>query len=529
MEPDFTARRKTGKFPLRICIRSTLAVFLAALPLATAAPASPNEAIQRAMASVTAATPRAEANPTRPLFHVAPPAFWNNDPNGPLYHRGWYHLFYQHNPYGDDWGNMHWGHVRSRDLARWEHLPIALWPSKELGEDHVFSGCAVLAKGRPMIFYTSIGRGKGADVHAEQWAALGSDDLLTWQKHPANPILTEALHGHLKVYDWRDPFHFEHEGRHYLVLGGNLNQAKGGQAVVLLYEALNDGLTQWKYRGELFRHPDPRVKDIECPNFFQLGQKWVLIVSPYGRVEYFVGDFDPAKGAFQFQTRGLLDHGDQFYAPNTLLNQGKRRLLWGWVRGFKSGQGWNGCLTVPRDLSLDADGNLRQQPAPELKKLRGPGVRQANVRLTDTVMAVPGVRGSALELEVEFEPGAPEKNGLNLEFRSGAGAPASGTPVFGLKIRRPRGDARDLRIAFDGQQLDVAGAKAPFELKRGEGRLRLRVFVDRSVLEVFANGRECVTRVVEAVDPEAQLELFATGGSATVRSLSAWPVRSIGG
>jgi beta-fructofuranosidase len=203
--------------------------------------------------------------------------------------------------------------------------------------------------------------------------------------------------------------------------------------------------------------------------------------------------------------------------------------LWGWVRGFKSGQGWNGCLTVPRDLSLDADGNLRQQPAPELKKLRGPGVRQANVRLTDTVMAVPGVRGSALELEVEFEPGAPERNGLNLEFRSGAGAPASGTPVFGLKIRRPRGDARDLRIAFDGQQLDVAGAKAPFELKRGEGRLRLRVFVDRSVLEVFANGRECVTRVVEAVDPEAQLELFATGGSATVRSLSAWPVRSIGG
>jgi len=171
MEPDLTARRKTGTSPWRILIRSTLAVFLVASPLAAAAPASPNEAIQRAMASVAAAAPSAQADPTRPLFHVAPPAFWNNDPNGPIYHRGWYHLFYQHNPYGDDWGNMHWGHVRSRDLAHWEHLPIALWPSKESGEDHVFSGCAVLAKGRPLIFYTSIGRGQGADVHAEQWAA----------------------------------------------------------------------------------------------------------------------------------------------------------------------------------------------------------------------------------------------------------------------------------------------------------------------------------------------------------------------
>ena len=358
-----------------------------------------------------------------------------------------------------------------------------------------------------MIFYTSIGRGKGAGVHAEQWAALGSDDLLTWQKHPANPILSEALHGGVKIYDWRDPFYFEHQGKHYLVLGGNLNQAKGGEAVVLLYEALNDDLSKWKYRGELFRHPDPQVKDIECPNFFSLGKKWVLIVSPYGRVEHFVGDFDATKGTFVFQTRGLLDHSDHFYAPNTLLNRGGRRLLWGWVRGFKSGLGWNGCLTVPRDLSLDAEANLQQQPARELRELRGPGVRQANVRLTDTVMAMPDLRGNALELDVEFEPGAGGEVGLN--------------------IRRSRGEVRDVRIAFDGRQLDVAGTKTPFVLKRGERRLRLRVFVDRCLVEVFSNRRECVTRVVEGLDPEARIELFATGGPATVHSFKAWPIRSI--
>src|SRR5262245_47292866 len=118
-------------------------------------------AIDRAMASVEQATPRLEKDRTRPIYHVLGPANWMNDPNGPIYHKGFYHLFYQHNPYGDDWGNMHWGHVRSPDLVHWERLPIALWPSKEAGEDHVFSGCAVLnGAGQPMIFYTSIGRGK---------------------------------------------------------------------------------------------------------------------------------------------------------------------------------------------------------------------------------------------------------------------------------------------------------------------------------------------------------------------------------
>src|SRR5580765_20545 len=121
--------------------------------------AGSGDAIARAMASVAEAAPRAEADPTRPVYHFRPPANWMNDPNGPIYHKGYYHMFYQHNPYGDKWGNMHWGHARSRDLVRWEHLPIALWPSKEAGEEHVFSGCALINdQGQPMIFYTSIAR-----------------------------------------------------------------------------------------------------------------------------------------------------------------------------------------------------------------------------------------------------------------------------------------------------------------------------------------------------------------------------------
>jgi beta-fructofuranosidase len=189
------------------------------------------------------------------------------------------------------------------------------------------------------------------------------------------------------------------------------------------------------------------------------------------------------------------------------MNRGSRRLLWGWVRGFKGGLGSNGCFTVPRDLALDADGTLHQELAPELKKLRGARVQQKNVRLTDTAMPVPGAQGNTLELEVEIEPGSAKSAGLT--------------------FRHAQGHGRELRIAFDGKQLDLAGAKVPFTLKPGERRLRLRVLLDRSVVEVFVNGRECVTRVVEAVDADAQVELFAAGGSATIPSFKAWPIRSI--
>jgi sucrose-6-phosphate hydrolase SacC (GH32 family) len=131
-----------------------------------------NEAIARAVAAVAAAAPRAQADPARPAFHVTAPAQWINDPNGPIFYKGFYHLFFQLNPFGDESGPKYWGHVRSRDLVKWEPLPIALWPSTEAGEAEVWSGCCTLnGLGEPMIFYTSIARGTSAQDHAEQWAA----------------------------------------------------------------------------------------------------------------------------------------------------------------------------------------------------------------------------------------------------------------------------------------------------------------------------------------------------------------------
>lgn len=451
------------------------------------------EAIAKATASVEKARARAEADPNRPIYHLTAPANWINDPNGPIFHGGYYHMFYQHNPYGDEWGHMHWGHVRSRDLAKWERQPIALWPSLDLGEEHVFSGCATTnSRSEPVIFYTSIKKGKSAGDFAEQWAAVGDRDLVTWQKHSKNPVLAESLHGETKIYDWRDPFVFHHQGRAFMVLGGNLNKAKGGQAIVALYESTNKDLTAWKYHGILFTHPDAKVVNIECPNFFPLDGKFVLIVSPHGKVQYFVGDFDLKTYKFIPQKGGLVDASSTFYAPNCMLDPQGNRILWGWLRGFKEGLGWNGCLSLPRMLKLDSNGDLAQSAAPALTKLRSEESPMGSIPFESGTNSIAGDMPSAIELAGELH-----------------------CTDAGLVLRVIRHASPKDVVNFTAEELGLAS-----------GKNQIRIFVDRSVVEVFANNLKCASRVLSGFgDVEPQLVL--PNGTAELRDAVRWQMGTI--
>lgn len=464
-----------------------------------------NQSIARATAAIDAATPRAQADPIRPIFHVTSPSQWMNDPNGPIFYKGFYHLFYQLGPFSDQGGPRYWGHVRSRDLAKWEPLPIALWPSTDAGEAEVWSGCCTINDlGVPMIFYTSIAIGSSPQDHAEQWAALGDDDLIHWRKSPANPVLSEALHHGTKIYDWRDPFVFRDRKKTFMVTGGNLNRGNGGQAVVNIYQAENPQLTQWKYRGVLFQDSDPEARTAECPNFFKLGHQWVLFVSPYGKVQYFVGDFDAQTCRFHPRTRGLLDFGPNFYAPNTMQVPDGRRLVWGWVNGFPGGHGWNGCLSLPRLLTLSRDGQLRQNPAPQLRKLRGQPVQWRNVPLENGGKTFPLPETNALEISAEIDLQAAK----NVE----------------LGIQRGAGDASPIVVNFNGSELQVMDTKAPLQLSEGERKLKLHIFIDRSVLEVFANETVCVTKVISPLDAGAILQIRADGAAANAKRVQVWPM-----
>lgn len=463
------------------------------------------DALARATAALGTAATKAQVDLARPIFHVASPAQWMNDPNGPLFYKGYYHLFYQLHPFSDKDGTKYWGHVRSRDLVKWEHLPIALAPSNDKGEEAIWSGCCTInGIGQPMIFYTSIAQGKSAFDHAEQWAAIGDDDLIHWQKLSVNPVLSEALHGEKKIYDWRDPFVFHEGQKTFLVTGGHI--AKQGHAAVNIYEAENLELTRWTYRGVLFEIPD--APTAECPNFFKLGNQWVLFVSPYGKVQYFIGDFDAKACRFTPRARGLLDYGPNFYAPNTMLLQDGSRLVWGWVNGFSSGHGWNGCLSVPRRLSLTGDGQLRQVPALQLAKLRGRPVVWRNLRVTDQgkPLTLPGT--NTLEILADIDLG--EARAVALEFSNNAG---------GLK---------QIGIGFDGERLTVDGASAPLSASNGrKHKVELRIFVDRSVLEVSGNETVWLTKTISPLDPEPSLTVRSDGGVATIKLVKAWPVNTI--
>jgi beta-fructofuranosidase len=292
-----------------------------------------------------------------------------------------------------------------------------------------------------------------------------------------------------------------------MVTGGNLNAAKGGQAVVNIYEAENAALTQWKYRGVLFMLPEAAARTAECPNFFKLGDQWVLFVSPYGKVQYFVGDFNAETCRFEARTRGLVDGGPNFYAPNTMQVPDGRRLVWGWVNGFPGGHGWNGCLSLPRELSLSRAGQLRQVPAPQLSKLRGKRIEWRNLRLEDSgeSLILPGTNTFEIRADIDLQTA----ESIVLEFKRGAH------------------DARPLEMKYSGTELKVLDVAASLPLTGSERKLSLRIFMDRSVLEVFANDTVCITKRISPLNPDARLAIRAQGGTAQAKLVQAWPMKTI--
>jgi beta-fructofuranosidase len=386
-------------------------------------------------------------------------------------------------------------------MVNWEHLPIALAPSLDKGETHVFSGAAILARdGRPRIFYTSIG-----DRSPEQWMAEPADeDLIVWKKSARNPVLKTELHGSLRVADWRDPFLFVEDGVTYMVCGGNVSgQRWGGGGQVQLYRATNEELTSWKHLGPVFAHRDREVVNIECPNLFRLDGKWVLIISPHKPCEYFVGSLDLARARFVPETRGVLDAGND-YASN-ISTQGGRTILWLWGRTENpAAKGWNSVMTLPRILSIGADGFLRQRPAPEFEKLRGEAVAAATVPLTGTRAAIRGVRGDCMELEVEVAMG--RAGAVHLDLRCSEAGKAGAT------------------ITINGDGLLSVG-KATTLLGKSD-RHRLHIFLDKRVLEVYADdGLAAVYGTTDAGRDDMGIVASARGEGAEVRVIQGWQLK----
>jgi beta-fructofuranosidase len=451
---------------------------------------------------------RLAADPHRPQYHLLPAANWMNDPNGPIYWRGQYHMFYQYNPNGAFWGDMHWAHAVSDDMVRWKHLPMALAPTPGgPDKDGVFSGCAVVDNGGVTAIYTGVNP-------ETQCIATSGGGLTEWKKFPGNPVIA-APPADIQVTGFRDPAVWK-EGDTWLMAVGSGFRGKGG--AVLLYESKD--LRRWTYvhplvtgrmrSGASTKDPVDSGEMWECPDFFPLGGKHLLIVSTERVVKYMLGRYTDR--TFHTETLGGIDFGS-YYAARTMTNTGDRRILWGWLTEGRpveaqKAAGWSGVMSLPRELKL-LGSQVQMRPAAEVETLRGKRLGADPV-------------GDCLEIQAEIDPGDAPRAGLKLR------AAADGNEqTLVYYDREQRLLSVDRSRSSTGAGADRGMQSGPFLLHPGEP-LRLRIFLDGSVVEIFANDRFCLTTRIYPVGPQSTgLGLYASGGTAKMVSFAAWEMRPI--
>lgn len=494
-----------------------------------------------------ASTSYAQQSPTytephRPQFHFSPAINWMNDPNGLVYYDGEYHLFYQYNPYGIQWGNMSWGHAVSEDLAHWEHLPVAI---PEADGVMSFSGSAVVDHGNtsgfgtddepPMVaIYTGH---EAAEERQAQYIAYSTDRGRTWTRYEGNPVLD------IGESDFRDPkvFWYEPEGKWVMVVALPVDRK------VQLYES--DDLKEWSLLSEF--GPAGAPEGIwECPDLFELpvdgdpdDTRWVLEVdlNP-GAVaggsggQYFIGDFD---GTTFTLDKGhpeeplWVDYGKDFYAAITWDNvpeEDGRRMWVGWMNNWQYAGDiptypWRSAQSIPRSLALrSGPEGLRmvQAPVEELARLRDISYHLEDVALDGMMhLGQEGLSGRTMEIIAEFEVEDATEVGMRVRMGDGeetiVGYDVTAEEVF--VDRRASGEV-GFHPQFAGRH---AGAHAI-----EDGRVKLHVFVDWSSVEVFADDGYTVITDRIFPEPESQdVALYAEGGEARLVTMDAWNLRSI--
>lgn len=451
----------------------------------------------------------------RPAYHFLPPTGWMNDPNGLIHFKGEYHLFYQHNPESAMPRNIVWGHAVSKDLVHWKHLPIALRPDKPYDKDGVWTGCMVDDDGVPTAVYTG--------VHPEVQCIATSRDMLTWDKPPENPVIASPPAG-MQVTGFRDPYVWRSREGWYAVVGSGIKHVGGA---ILLYRSRD--LRRWEYLEPALVGEKAKTGEMwECPNFFPLGRKWVLWTSPLplGRVIYFVGTFREHRFIPEYQ--GEMDLGGCFYAPQGFRDAKGRRILFGWLWETRSERmsveaGWAGVQSLPRQVTLSRDGRLLFQPVSELRQLRREHFR-AKVQTLRAGEETPigNLAGDRWELALRMVPQDAERCGIRLYHTEHEGQ------VTGIVYSASEGQI-SIDRTHSSRLEEVARDVHSAPLVRHEDEpLSLRLFVDRSVVELYVNGHTCLTsRIYPQGAGSYQPRLFAEGGTVLVQRAEGWVLDSI--
>lgn len=455
-----------------------------------------------------------------PGYHVAARAGWINDPNGLAFHNGRYHVFYQHHPFGTQWGPMHWGHITSADLAHWEREPIALAPSIEADRDGCWSGsCVTGDDGRLYAFYTGnrwLEDPAVSRAHLQVQCAAVSEDGIHFEK------LGVVVSNGEGPGSFRDPKVWRQGDLWCMIVGQQSRHTRGQIALFTSTDLLS-----WESAGILYQSPDPNVRMLECPDLFCLDGRWVLCFSAMGmkpsgylgrnyhNAGYVVGTWELGQ-PFEAQTDFRpLDWGHNYYAPQSFTAPDGRQLMYGWMSDFSfdtpcMADGWCGQLTLPREMSLREDGVLLSQPAREIGELLGePTVLEEMVLGTDQELLVsPDLRCGMVELTVDLANTTAERVGLRIHGTE------NGCHLFVAY------DAQTGRVVAD-QRCTEFGKRGYRAAPVSGDTLRLRIYADKGSVEVYANDGEAVLSELSFPgEGPCAVVLTSESGSTAVTALS---------
>ena len=344
----------------------------------------------------------------RPGYHFLPPANWMNDPNAPLKWKGRYHLFYQHNPNKPVWGDIHWGHAVSDDLVHWEHLPIALSPSRNgPDEDGCWSGCAVKDEEGVKLIYTGSEGQKQLPCLA---VSADKENLTEWNKYTDNPIIKNPPPGY-DLRGFRDHSVWREGDWWYQVIGSGI---KGGGGVLFLYKSKD--LKNWEYiHPFLIGGSNHLDKMWECPQVLKIDDRYVLFLSLHDEDKglypaYYVGQVAEERFIPYFSSPKRLDYGPNYYATHLMKGENRRPIIWGWSeegrsRASQIAAGWAGVMALPRTVSLDEKNyDLSIEPVSELKQLRKDKFSSANILMgPNNGNPLGEIKGVALELSINVK------------------------------------------------------------------------------------------------------------------------------
>lgn len=436
----------------------------------------------------------------RPVFHLSAPIGWINDPNGFSEYKKEIHLFYQYYPYETKWGPMHWGHAKSVDFIDWKYMPAAMAPDKQYDSFGVFSGSALEDGEKHILMYTGVeeivltdGR---KEVRQNQCIAIGDGN--DYEKLEANPVIkAELLPEGSSLIDFRDPKVWKEEDTYYAAVG---SRHQDGSGQIALFSSQD--LKVWKFCSILDRCKNRYGKMWECPDFFGLDEKHILIVSPQDMlaeglefhagngVMFLYGTYDKADTSFRREGVQSIDYGFDFYAPQTMQTTDGRRVMIAWMKSWDSDLKpekfkWGSMMTIPRELEY-RNGKILQNPVRELEKYYQNKVEYHSVPIQEETQ-LEGIQGRNIDMTVEIE--SEDYNKFQIDFAK--------NDRFYSRLSYNK---TEQVLTFDRTQAghcrDVVNTRNVYVKKNG-GRIKLRLLIDKYSVEVFVNdGEQAITSLI---------------------------------